>query len=41
MKYHCTKRLYQDLSLEDKLFRGLKVANLGKLVVYIIVYSPI
>ncbi|XP_075162743.1 uncharacterized protein C15orf61 homolog [Haematobia irritans] len=29
LKYHCTKREFQDLSLEDKFFRFLKIINLG------------
>ncbi|ALC47825.1 CG34148 [Drosophila busckii] len=29
MKYHCSKREVQDLSLEDKFFRFLKIINLG------------
>jgi len=29
MKYHCTKRPYEDLVLEDKMLRMLKVVNLG------------
>uniref|UniRef100_A0A1I8NYZ6 Uncharacterized protein n=1 Tax=Stomoxys calcitrans TaxID=35570 RepID=A0A1I8NYZ6_STOCA len=29
LKYHCTKREIQDLSLEDKFFRFLKIINLG------------
>lgn len=29
MKYHCTKRTWQDLSFDDKFFRFIKVANLG------------
>ena len=29
MKYHCSKRPHQNLTLEDFLFRVLKVANLG------------
>lgn len=30
MKYHCTKRPFQDLSLDDNFFRIMKVINLGK-----------
>ncbi|SPP82941.1 blast:Uncharacterized protein C15orf61 homolog [Drosophila guanche] len=30
MKYHCSRREVQDLSLEDKFFRVLKVINLGE-----------
>ncbi|XP_053678156.1 uncharacterized protein C15orf61 [Anopheles nili] len=29
MKYHCTKRPWQNLTLEDRFFRCIKVANLG------------
>ncbi|KAK7070378.1 hypothetical protein SK128_001616 [Halocaridina rubra] len=29
MKYHCSRRLYQDIILEDRFFRVLKVMNLG------------
>ncbi|KAF2903866.1 hypothetical protein ILUMI_02309 [Ignelater luminosus] len=29
IKYHCTKRNEEDLSMEDSLFRALKVFNLG------------
>ena len=29
MKYHCSKRPLQDLTLEDYMFRMLKVINLG------------
>ncbi|XP_038116020.1 uncharacterized protein C15orf61 homolog [Culex quinquefasciatus] len=29
MKYHCTKRPLQDLSVEDTFFRVIKVLNLG------------
>lgn len=29
IKYHCTKRPYQDLEIEDKFFRIIKVMNLG------------
>ncbi|XP_046992463.1 uncharacterized protein C15orf61 isoform X2 [Schistocerca americana] len=29
IKYHCTKRPYQDLQLEDTFFRFIKIANLG------------
>lgn len=29
MKYHCTKRPYEDLNLENNIFRALKVVNLG------------
>lgn len=29
IKYHCSKRLYQDLSLEDQFFRFLKIINFG------------
>lgn len=30
LKYHCSKREIQDLSLEDKFFRFLKIINLGE-----------
>lgn len=30
IKYHCTKRPEEDLLLEDKFFRFIKVINLGK-----------
>ncbi|KAJ6637969.1 hypothetical protein Bhyg_10700 [Pseudolycoriella hygida] len=29
IKYHCSKRPYQDLSLDDNFFRIMKVLNLG------------
>lgn len=29
MKYHCTKRPYQDLSLDDNFMKFIKVINLG------------
>ena len=29
IKYHCSRRSYQNLELEDRLFRALKWANLG------------
>lgn len=29
MKYHCTKRPYDDLKFDDFFFRSLKVMNLG------------
>ncbi|CAH0391723.1 unnamed protein product [Bemisia tabaci] len=29
IKYHCTKRPYQDLSTEDNLYRVIKAVNLG------------
>ncbi|XP_025832694.1 uncharacterized protein C15orf61 homolog isoform X2 [Agrilus planipennis] len=29
IKYHCTKRPYQDLSVEDLFFRLVKLMNLG------------
>lgn len=29
MKYHCTQRPHEDLTMEDKLFRVIKVMNLG------------
>ncbi|XP_055851029.1 uncharacterized protein C15orf61 homolog [Episyrphus balteatus] len=29
LKYHCSKRDYQNLELEDKFFRFLKVINFG------------
>nr|XP_019562752.2 uncharacterized protein C15orf61 homolog [Aedes albopictus]XP_019562753.2 uncharacterized protein C15orf61 homolog [Aedes albopictus] len=29
MKYHCTKRPHQDLSVEDNFFKFIKVINLG------------
>lgn len=30
MKYHCTKRPYQDLSLDDNFMKFIKIINLGK-----------
>jgi len=30
IKYHCTKRPHQDLSLDDLLFRIIKILNLGE-----------
>lgn len=30
IKYHCTKRPYQNLNAEDKLFNILKIVNFGK-----------
>lgn len=30
IKYHCTKRPYENLELEDKLFYVLKLVNLGE-----------
>lgn len=32
IKYHCTKRPYQDLSLDNSLMRFIKILNLGKWV---------
>jgi len=29
MKYHCSRRPYQDLTLENRIFTALKVLNLG------------
>nr|CAI5827849.1 unnamed protein product [Callosobruchus analis] len=29
IKYHCTKRARQDLSVDDYFFRAIKVLNLG------------
>lgn len=29
IKYHCTKRPQQDLNLEDKFFKAIKLLNLG------------
>lgn len=29
IKYHCTKRPKQDLSVEDKFFKAIKILNLG------------
>ncbi|KAL4112541.1 hypothetical protein QTP88_016305 [Uroleucon formosanum] len=29
IKYHCTKRPYEDLRVEDRLFNILKIVNLG------------
>jgi len=29
IKYHCTRRPIEDLSLDDKLFRTIKIMNLG------------
>lgn len=31
MKYHCTKRPIQDLSLDDRFMKFIKIINLGKL----------
>lgn len=33
IKYHCTKRPYQDLSTEDNLYRVIKAVNLGKFAI--------
>lgn len=30
MKYHCTKRPIQDLSLDDAFMKFIKIINLGK-----------
>ncbi|CAH1722188.1 unnamed protein product [Aphis gossypii] len=30
IKYHCTKRPYEDLRLDDQLFNILKIVNLGE-----------
>lgn len=30
MKYHCTKRPLQDLTIDDNFFKVIKVINLGK-----------
>lgn len=30
IKYHCSKRPYQNLEMEDKFFRFIKVLNLGE-----------
>jgi hypothetical protein len=30
IKYHCSKRPYQDLQFEDRLFAALKLINFGK-----------
>lgn len=30
IKYHCTKRKYQDLTFEDTMFNIIKLTNLGK-----------
>lgn len=30
IKYHCTKRPWQDLTAEDKFFKAIKLLNLGK-----------
>lgn len=29
MKYHCTKRPFEDLSFEDNFYKVIKVINLG------------
>lgn len=47
IKYHCTKRPYENLEVEDKLFNILKLINLGeqyylfkkKIVHYILVIN--
>ncbi|XP_034940698.1 uncharacterized protein C15orf61 isoform X2 [Chelonus insularis] len=32
IKYHCTKRAKEDLSMDDKFYKAIKIINLGKLV---------
>ena len=32
VKYHCTQRPYEDLSVQNRLFTLLKVLNLGKVI---------
>lgn len=32
MKYHCTKRPYQDLTLDDRFMKFIKVINLGNFI---------
>ena len=40
IKYHCTKRPYEDLAFDDSLFRVLKVVNLGWLFLYFFILPP-
>lgn len=32
IKYHCSKRPYENLEVEDKLFNILKIVNLGEVI---------
>lgn len=41
MKYHCTKRPYQDLKLDDNFMKFIKIINLGKNVFISILFYPI
>lgn len=38
MKYHCTRRPYADLSVDNAFFKALKVLNLGIIAVKAIFY---
>lgn len=40
MKYHCTKRPYQDLTLDDNFMKFIKIINLGKLFFWQVFWKP-
>ncbi|CAH2002343.1 unnamed protein product [Acanthoscelides obtectus] len=38
IKYHCTKRAVQDLSVDDYFFKAIKVLNLGTTLHYYLIW---